>query len=56
MNFIKQGRNFMISIGFFIDGAGKLGYLYDVMRDELIYAIRGEGAYLGKQPIGKLSL
>lgn len=54
MNFIKQHRNFMISIGFFVDGAGKLGYLYDVMRNELIYAIRGEGAFLNHQSIGKL--
>lgn len=54
MNFIKQGRNFMISIGFFVDGVGKLGYLYDVMRDELIYAIKGEGAFINDQQIGKL--
>ena len=54
MNFIKQHRHFMITIGFFVDGVGQLGYIYDVMRDELLYAIRGEGAYLGKIPLKKL--
>lgn len=54
MNFIKQHRNFMITVGFFVDGVGKLGYLYDVMRNELIYAIRGEGAYIDHHPIRKL--
>lgn len=55
MNFIKQGRHFMITVGFFVDGVGKLGYLYDVMRDELISAIQGEGAFLNRQPLKKLN-
>lgn len=32
MNFVKQHRHFMITLGIYIDGVGKLGYIYDVMR------------------------
>ncbi|MBW8348681.1 inositol monophosphatase family protein [Bacillus sp. IITD106] len=45
MNFIHQQRNFFISIGIFENGEGKLGYLYDVVHNELYFAKRGEGAY-----------
>ncbi len=45
MNFVHQKRNFFISIGIYENGVGKLGYLYDVILDELYYAIAGEGAY-----------
>jgi len=34
MNFVKQHRHFMISIGIFINGVGKLGYIFDVMRED----------------------
>ena len=43
MNFVKQHRHFMISIGIFVNGVGKLGYIFDVMREDLFYAIAGEG-------------
>lgn len=45
MNFVHQQRNFYISIGIFEDGEKRLGYLYDVVYDELYNAIVGEGAY-----------
>lgn len=45
MNFVHQQRNFFISIGIYINGEGKYGYLYDVVHDELYYAKAGEGAY-----------
>ena len=54
MNFVKQHRHFMISIGFFVDGVGKLGYIYDVMREDLFYAIDGEGAWYNDSPLRKL--
>lgn len=46
MNFIHQKRNFAISLGIYVDGIGMLGYVYDVMNDELYAAMKGEGAYL----------
>ncbi len=54
MNFVKQHRHFMISIGIFIDGIGKLGYIYDVMREDLFYAIAGQGAWYNASPLRKL--
>ncbi|HWL25564.1 MAG TPA: inositol monophosphatase family protein [Ureibacillus sp.] len=54
MNFIKQHRHFMISVGFYVDGVGKLGYIFDVMREDLFYAIAGEGAWYNDSPLRKL--
>ncbi|ATP39209.1 inositol monophosphatase [Solibacillus sp. R5-41] len=54
MNFVKQHRHFMISIGVFEDGVGILGYIYDVMREDLFYAIAGEGAWYNDSSLRKL--
>ncbi|MBQ0139228.1 MAG: inositol monophosphatase family protein [Kurthia sp.] len=54
MNFIRQQRNFTISIGIYEDGIGKFGYIYDVVREELYYAIAGKGAFLNDKPLAKL--
>ena len=54
MNFVKQHRHFMITIGVYIDGVGKLGYIFDVMREDLFYAIAGEGAWYNDSPMRKL--
>lgn len=54
MNFVKQHRHFMISVGLFVDGVGKLGYILDVMREDLFYAIAGVGAWYNESPMRKL--
>ncbi|MGR6897949.1 inositol monophosphatase family protein [Rummeliibacillus sp. BSL5] len=54
MNFVRQHRNFAISVGIYVDGIGKLGYIYDVMRDHLYHAIEGQGAYMNDQPLKTL--
>lgn len=54
MNFVKQHRNFMITIGVYENGIGKLGYIFDVMRGDLFYAIAGEGAWYNDSPMRKL--
>ncbi|MCM3315684.1 inositol monophosphatase family protein [Rummeliibacillus stabekisii] len=54
MNFVRQHRNFAISVGIYVDGIGKLGYIYDVMRDHLYHAIKGQGAYMNDQPLKTL--
>lgn len=54
MNFVKQHRHFMISVGIFENGVGKLGYIYDVMRDDLFYAIEGVGAWYNDSPLREL--
>ncbi len=35
MNFVKQQDHFAIMVALYIDGQGVLGYIYDVMNDEL---------------------
>lgn len=54
MNFIRQHRNFAISIGVYVDGIGKLGYVYDVMRNQLYYGIDGRGAFMNEVPLKPL--
>lgn len=44
-NFIHQKKNFAISLGIFKDGVGILGYIYNVMDDDLISASLNEGAF-----------
>ncbi|WP_078547383.1 inositol monophosphatase family protein [Litchfieldia alkalitelluris] len=55
MNFVHQQRNFAISVGVFENGVGKLGYIYDVVHDELYHAIQGEGAFLNEMRIPNLN-
>lgn len=54
LNFIHQKRNFFISIGVFENGIGQLGYLYDVVLDELYYAIKGKGAFINEKKLPQL--
>lgn len=54
MNFVKQHRHFMISIGIFVNGVGKLGYIFDVMREDLFNASAGQGAWYNNSPLRKL--
>ena len=54
MNFVKQHRHFFISVGIYVDGVGKLGYIFDVMREDLFYAIDGVGAWYNDSPMRKL--
>ncbi|XJZ28357.1 inositol monophosphatase family protein [Bacillota bacterium Lsc_1132] len=46
MNFIHQQRNFAISLGIYEDGIGKIGFVYDVVHNELYHAQKGQGAFL----------
>lgn len=48
MNFVQQKIKFAISIGIFEDGVGKVGVVYDVMADEMFFAIQGEGAFVNE--------
>jgi myo-inositol-1(or 4)-monophosphatase len=53
-NFVHQQRNFAISVGVYEEGKGMLGYIYDVVADELFYAMKDEGAYVNGKPLEKL--
>lgn len=45
MNFVHQKQNFAISLGIYHQGIGEIGYIYDVMNNNLFSALRGNGAY-----------
>jgi len=51
INFIHQQRNFAISVGVYENGIGKIGLVYDVARDELYHAMKGQGAYVNGKKI-----
>lgn len=51
LNFVKQKENFCIMLAYYEDGIGKLGYIYDVMKDKFYHVIRGEGAYCNNKQI-----
>ena len=46
VNFVHMQRNFAISIGIYEDGIGRIGLIYDVIRDELYHTIKGNGAFM----------
>ncbi|MGX7418569.1 inositol monophosphatase family protein [Carnobacterium gallinarum] len=54
LNFVKQQADFAIMIGFYQDGVGKMGYIYDVMADEFYWGIKGEGAFLNGERLPKV--
>lgn len=54
MNFVHQKRNFAISLGVYIDGIGKLGYIYDVVNDDMYHGVQGGGAYYNDEKLKPL--
>jgi myo-inositol-1(or 4)-monophosphatase len=46
LNFVKEKDDFAIMISVYEDGIGYLGYIYDVMRNELYSAVKHQGACL----------
>lgn len=55
MNFVHQKRNFAISLGIYQDGVGKLGYIYDVVNDDLYHALHNGGAYYNDEKLRPLA-
>lgn len=54
MNFVHQQRNFAISIGIYENGVGQLGYIYDIVHDELYHARKGQGAWMNDVALEQL--
>ncbi len=54
MNFVHQKRNFAISLGIYVDGLGKLGYIYDVVNDDLYHGVKDGGAYYNDEQLKPL--
>ncbi|MBP3953598.1 inositol monophosphatase family protein [Bacillus suaedae] len=50
-NFLKQKDHFCILIAYYEQGIGKLGYMYDVVNEDLYHAVYEQGAYKNGEPI-----
>lgn len=53
LNFVKQRENFALMIGVFVDGLGQLAAVYDVMKDKLYSARKGDGIRCNGQSLEK---
>lgn len=51
MNFVMEQENFCIMIAFYEDGVGQLGFIYDVMKDELYWGAKNYGVFLNDQEL-----
>lgn len=51
MNFVHMQRDFVISIGIYEDGIGKIGLIYDVVAGELYHVFKGNGVYMNETPL-----
>lgn len=51
-NYAHGVPQFAVTIGCEAEGVVDVGVIYDPMRDELFWAVRGEGAFLNGEPIG----
>ncbi len=49
MNFVMERENFCIMLAVYEDGIGKLGFIYDVMREKLYWGGKGLGVYRNNQ-------
>lgn len=50
-NFLKQGTDYCILIAYFENTVPKLSYIFDVEKDELIYAIENKGVFNNEKKI-----
>lgn len=51
MNFVMEQENFCIMIAVFEEGIGQLGFIYDVMKDELYWGGKNRGVFLNEQKL-----
>lgn len=51
LNFVKQQDNFCTMIAVYEEGIGQLGFIYEIMRDELLWGGKGIGVFLNDQEI-----
>ncbi|PWI58975.1 inositol monophosphatase family protein [Sulfoacidibacillus thermotolerans] len=51
LNFIRGLPACTVSIGLMVESVGRVGVIYDPMRDEMFSAIRGQGAYCNGRPM-----
>src|SRR5690625_526115 len=54
MNFVNQKQNFAISIGIYDKTVGEIGFIYDVMNNNLYSAMREGGAFKNDRKLNRL--
>lgn len=54
MNFVHQKQNFAISLAVYDEGIGEIGFIYDVMNDNLYSALKDGGAYKNNRKLPPL--
>src|SRR5690625_3014449 len=55
MNFVHQKQNFAISVGIYEQGVGEIGFIYDVMNNNLYSAMKNNGAYKNDKRLKQLN-
>lgn len=55
MNFVHQKQNFAISLGIYNEGIGQIGFIYDVMNNNLYSAMRNGGAFKNDYKLKRLN-
>ncbi|MHC5229665.1 inositol monophosphatase family protein [Enterococcus sp. LJL99] len=51
LNFVLEKENFCIMLAIFDEGIGQLGFIYDVMQDQLYWGGKGYGVYCNQTKI-----
>ena len=54
MNFVLQNENYAVMLAVFEKGIGMQSYIFDVSKDNLYWAIKGEGVYCNDQLLPKM--
>lgn len=54
MNFVLQNENYVVMLAVFEKGIGMQSYIFDVSKDNLYWAIKGEGVYCNDQLLPKM--
>ncbi|MFC0234648.1 inositol monophosphatase family protein [Vagococcus entomophilus] len=54
LNFVKQQENFCIMLAYYQDGVGKLGFIYDVMKNSLYWGGAEIGVFCNDQALPKI--
>jgi myo-inositol-1(or 4)-monophosphatase len=54
-NFVTQKSDFVISVALYHEQQGVFGIVYDVMRDEMMHALKGEGLFLNRYRIHSMA-
>lgn len=54
LNFVKQQENFCIMLAYYQDGIGKLGFIYDVMKDSLYWGGLDIGVFCNNQALPQI--